>query len=439
MLTKLRTPLALSVVLPGICIMLAQTPVSGAVDEQQGKAASPTQGLLKEQNNTSAKVSLDSEEFEEPEEAANCLQIHGNLTSSNTGKASGLFRVETPQERVLVGSIEMSDGDATINSQVKFLTETALNNSSAMKDAQKAYDHFRTLKSKTTVKTKDTLQILTAYRGFASSKEAGDIILDESLKLNGLPASELALQKEIDNANGAVIEALMQVAMGLGLKDPDKQTDVVVKGFKTLAALVGEEKAQISVTEIAAWNKRLKLPDSVYKASPWSPSEQQEKAQLAYKAAQQRDPHIAKAVKKVHGYNKKSKLTMAASHVIEGGLGVACLVPSAIGPAAQVALTGFEMATGGSEENKLLKQIYLSKRIQSRNSLLKQKINLALQNYQLALLTQNPALLAFSESLIAEMSGEDTAKKLFGQTIAEFKEEQQSLKKAALESAGKSN
>lgn len=126
---------------------------------------------------------------------------------------------------------------------------------------------------------------------------------------------------------------------------------------------------------------------------------------------------MQKTVADIHKYNQHKKGTLAASHIVEGGLGIACLVPSAVGPAAQIALTGFEMVTGGSEENKVMRQVYLHKLLLSRTKVLESKAEMALQNYQLGILTRNPALIAFAESILAEMSGEAVAREALGTSI----------------------
>ncbi|MBX9689014.1 MAG: hypothetical protein K2X27_20060 [Candidatus Obscuribacterales bacterium] len=430
-------PKATSVLISGLLVSGLQLTKASANDLIASQSAATinaantskaVEGKSALDDKAAASVTEESE-FEEPEEAANWTAIHGNLNRSGQSKAAAMVRIEPGTSRLLEASIDISDGDPVINSQIKLLTDDALSKNSKMKDAKAAFERYSTVSSQSAAKSRDALNILIAYRGFASSKEAGDILLDEKLRLNGLPASELAMQKELDSTNSAVVENLMQIAMGLGLKDVNSQTEVVAGGFKNLSALVGAEAAQNSVDTLASWHKRLRMPEKVYKTSIWSPAEQQEKLRIIQEAALNRDPFISKVTGKMHKYNKKSKVSMAAGHVIEGGLGVACLVPSAIGPAAQIALTGFEMATGGSEENKLLKQIYLSKRLESRTLLIKEKAALALQNYQMGMMTKNPALLTFAESLVAQMAGDEVVRKVFGQTLADLKLE---LKSASL-------
>jgi hypothetical protein len=407
MLGQLASP-AIALESPGI--PAANTSVSAAT-----KAQAVSEGL----------------EFEEPDEPGIWTSFNGYLSKNGLqGKSNNLntMRLEPSSRNLLVGTVDASDGDPIINSQLSMLNKEALGRSSRMKDARDAYNHYNTVKSKAITKSKDALNILITYRGFCSSKEASDILLDEKLRLNGLPASELMLQKEIDSVDSTVVQSLFQIAMGLGLSDPERQLDVVSKSFKDLSVIVGDEAAQNAVSSLAGWKKRLRAPEEIYSSQIWSPAELKEKTALILDSAKKKDPFIAKTTKQLHRYNNKSKLVMASSSVIEGALGIACLTPTCVGTGAQIVLTGYEMANGGSEENKLVKQIYLSKRLDSRNTLLKSKAELALQHYQLGVLTRNLPLIALSESMISQMSNEEVAKKVLGKTLAEANEPAQNKK-----------
>jgi hypothetical protein len=119
----------------------------------------------------------------------------------------------------------------------------------------------------------------------------------------------------------------------------------------------------------------------------------------------------------VHKYNHKSKFAMVTSHIVETTLGAASLTPTFVGPAAKVALLSFVMATGGPESCKLTKELYLDKRLESRWKVVNEEAHLALDNYHIAVLTKNPVLLAFSESLVGEMSGVDTVPAILGTSV----------------------
>ena len=93
------------------------------------------------------------------------------------------------------------------------------------------------------------------------------------------------------------------------------------------------------------------------------------------------------------------------------------MTPTFVGPAAKTALVAFVMATGGPEQCKLLKELYLDKRLESRCKALNEEAHLAVDNYQLALLTKNPVLLGYSESLVGQMIGGHHVNEVFGTSL----------------------
>ncbi|MCC7529429.1 MAG: hypothetical protein IT342_12970 [Candidatus Melainabacteria bacterium] len=108
---------------------------------------------------------------------------------------------------------------------------------------------------------------------------------------------------------------------------------------------------------------------------------------------------------------------MVTSQVLQTGLGVAALTPSFIGPGAKVALLSYVMATGGPESCKLLKELYLDKRFESRCKVISEEAHMAIDNYQIAVMTRNPVLLACSESLLGQMIGEMGVKEIMGTAL----------------------
>lgn len=75
------------------------------------------------------------------------------------------------------------------------------------------------------------------------------------------------------------------------------------------------------------------------------------------------------------------------------------------------------MATGGPESCKLLKELYLDKRFESRCKVISEEAHMAIDNYQMALMTRNPVLLACSESLLGQMIGEMGVKEIMGTAL----------------------
>lgn len=403
------------------CASLVQLCSPALANELQSTALGAKPLLTSKPESVKVEPVLDIEiEEDEPEEPNAMGTGHGlfvekqYLQSKKIGKP---FTLTLEQNTVLVGSVTSADGDPLVNQQMNGLIKSALAKNERLKAAEKAYTHFNSAASKAAVKSKDAINIIVPYRGFASSSEAGDIIMDEKLKLQSLAAAELAKQKEQDETQMQVSNHLMEMAMALGTNDEAKQLKVLMRAHKKLVDLVGIDDAQEAVNKLSLWKRKLNTPEGIFERELWDPGEQSEKLEKLVQAAAKRDPVMNKIDKAVHKYNKKSKGAMLAGRVIEGTLGAACLVPSFVGPGAQIALTTFEMATGGSEENKLLKQIYLGKRRESRLNLLHRKAELALHNYQIGKASRNVVLMGIAESMIDEMAGQSTSHEVLGADI----------------------
>ena len=363
---------------------------------------------------------LELETDDDPEDAKVMISGHGiflGKTASTIKKSDKSFILSIEPGTVLEGSINNADGDPFLNQEILTLVKSALENNDRSRKAEKAFKRFNSTSSKTAAKSKDAINIIVPYRGFESSSEAGDIILEEKLALKSLAAAEWAKQKELDETQLTVASSMMEAAMGFGAKDETQQLKMLMRAHKKLSDLVGDDLAQNTVTKLAAWKKRIAEPKGIYEAELWAPAEQEEKIKALVESASKRDAVMLKIEKTVKKYNHKSKAAMAAGKIIEGGLGAACLVPSFVGPGAQVALTAYEMATGGSEENKLLRQIYLGKRRESRMRMLERKAQLALHNYEIGKASHNLVLMAVSESILDEMAGETVSGQVLGADI----------------------
>ena len=255
------------------------------------------------------------------------------------------------------------------------------------------------------------------YRGFGPSAEAGDIILGEKLKVKSRASAEFARQKNIDETHLKVTTCMFQVAMGIGMTDRQRGDEIVDAGMKSLKDLVGEEEAAKTAQMLADFKNNFEVPESMYEQKIWDVAQKQAKQNQIFQASIEEDPVVKEIKKRVHKYNHKSRLSMVTSQVLQTGLGVAALTPSFIGPGAKVALLTYVMATGGPESCKLLKELYLDKRFESRCKVISEEAHMAIDNYQIALMTRNPVLLACSESLLGQMIGEMGVKEIMGTAL----------------------
>jgi hypothetical protein len=72
------------------------------------------------------------------------------------------------------------------------------------------------------------------------------------------------------------------------------------------------------------------------------------------------------------------------------------------------------MSTGGTEDYKLLKELYLDKRLESRWKRLNQEATQSVNAYNNAIMTRNPVLLSLSESFITALGGEEASSRIIG-------------------------
>ncbi len=317
----------------------------------------------------------------------------------------------------LDGSIKLADEEGAVGKRIDELLDVALARDARQMVLDQAVSHFRTTGQKVIAETKDAVDYMIPYRGFGPSSEAGDIILDEKVKLKSRASAEYARQKHIDETHVKVVASMMQVAMGLGMSDQGRGFEISSSGMASLKEMVGEEEAQKTMQMLSAWSKELNIPESVYSQGPWDVQLKQEKLKGVMEEALDADPVVHEISKRLHKYNHRSKFARASAHVVETTLGAASLTPTFVGPAAKAALVAFIMATGGPEQCKLLKELYLDKRFESRWKVLNEEAHMALENYQVAALTRNPVLLACSEALLSEMTDPEKAVEVLGASV----------------------
>jgi hypothetical protein len=332
-------------------------------------------------------------------------------------EATGWDRSVGRGTRRLKGEVSVSEQITLIGQRIDRLVDAALDNDVKTKDLDKAVKHYRSLPSRALTQAKDATDFVVHYRGFAPSSEAGDIITGEKLKLKSRPAVEYARQKQIDEAHVKVVSSVMQVAMGLGMSDQSRGQQIVTRELRSLRDLVGELEADRTLLMLSAWSKQLAVPDSVFKQDVWDVSQRREKFTTVAKTALTSDPVVLEIQNRLHKYNHRSKFARASGHIVETTLGVMAQGPLLIGTAGMVGLVSFVMATGGPEQTKIMKELYLDRRLESRSKVVSEETHLALENYQLAVLTRNPVLLACSEALIDQMAGPETISQVFGSSV----------------------
>lgn len=351
----------------------------------------------------------------DPNKAVWSLPITGRLDGSVEMNVEQ--EPESKQTKSFDASVSALDAENAVSSRIDSLLESALARDPQSRVFTNAVAHYRTKTQRVIAETKDTVDYLIPYRGFGPSSEAGDIILGEQVKLKSRASAEYARQRHIDETHVKVVASMMQLAMGLGTSDKDKSAAIVAQGYSSMKDLVGQEETDRTMEMLNTWMKEVQVPDSVYNQGVWDVAKRQDQLKTVITTALEQDAVLHEITKRIHKYNQRSKFARASAHIVETSLGVAALTPTFVGPAAKAALTGFVMATGGPESCKLLKELYLDKRFESRWKVLNEEAHLALENYHIGILTKNPVLIATSESLIDQMAGDEIVRKVLGTTV----------------------
>jgi len=275
--------------------------------------------------------------------------------------------------------------------------------------------HYNKYIHRMVASSKDIAELATSCRGFEQSSEAADIILDEKLKLKSKAAVALAKQRQANQLHSKVVAALMQMTMGYGLKDATESEAAVKQGYDSLVNLVGEEKASSTQHVLADWCDRQKNFELSELKPVAGPLQMKSETEGIMERAVNNDVCISEIKTSLHKYNGRSNLARATAKVVNTGLSLAAFTPTFISPAAQVAWVAYIMTQGGPEESKLVKEVYLAKRFESRFQMLSDETNLALNSYNTAVYTHNAPLVAFSEFLVSRITAPGTMKEEISQ------------------------
>jgi hypothetical protein len=264
--------------------------------------------------------------------------------------------------------------------------------------------------------SRNFVHYLVNYRGVGPSSAGANALMEKEINTSSKLSTELKWEKAIDEKYVEIVNACAEAADALDREALGEGSDSVTEVTNTLTDLVGKEEAD---KLIAKFRKlRSEMPDSIKAQSPKSFGISTERSQInaLQEAVLKQDPILAEVAEKLGKYQVK-KGTEVVSGVVQGALGVAGLAPSFVGPAAQIVKTAFILSTGGSEENKLYKEVFLFKRLEVRSRTINHLATSSIRNYNIGTLTNRPFLAAYSKALMEQMTDQATiAKIISGET-----------------------
>jgi len=381
--------LAASVVI-GDCVLVDTRVYAASVESIQPTLAAISTKTVSNQSHRKKKIDNDhiKEKFEPrlPDESA----------------APQSRKVKVPLE----GSAKFIDVGTRFCENVRRFTKFALEQDPEYKKTARAADHYSTKTQRAIRFTKDAINYAYPYRGFSMSIEGSRVITDKRQKLDNLFIAELCKQRYWDEEYPKIMAKIMQIAMGLGMGKSEQADIEVQKGVTGLTDLVGEESALSTLAELTEWNDQLNIPETVFEQPPRDVDTTERIYANVLKTSADGDPLISEVFKRVKKFDH-GKLFNSAAGVVEANLSAVTVLSGnpAISVAAEGANTAFVMSTGGPEENKILQELYYGRRLEIRRKRISDETELALMNYEKALLTHNRPLLAMSEIILAALVG----------------------------------
>jgi hypothetical protein len=257
------------------------------------------------------------------------------------------------------------------------------------------------------LKGKSLANFVFDLRGFDWSKEGANAIADKNIDPKNEAAKEYLIRKKCDEQEIQKTALMMQMAMYMD-NDPKKANQALL----ALGKVIGTPQAEgiygaiklLQGEDLNIEDSRLELDFDQKRTAV---------GRILEKTANT-DFVLTDVSKRLSKYNHRSKFIQISAKVVYSGLGLATFTPTLVAPIAEAALLSFMMASGGPEQDKLLKEIYLGKIMQSRCNVLNEKAHMVVESMDMALLSKNKRLLATTKALIKDLTDDETATSMLG-------------------------
>ena len=321
----------------------------------------------------------------------------------------------------LHGYVSTTQSQDEIAGSIDEALSTAIQKSIEAQKSNKQVTKYNRLVQGAWKQTKAMVNYCLADRGFLPSIEGGQLMLDEHVKVHDKYSAEYAKQQWLDHMHDQVVGDIVELVTALGTDDPALRKQRIAATMDSLKSYTDNDVAKHIYDRLAAWSEKQAIQQatmSFNRDQQWSVKERQAKLSMIVNTVCKDDPIVSEVTNRVHRYSKHGKVATVSSQFVESTLSLVSLTPSFVGPAAQAALLVFFTATGGPEEDKLVSEMYLGKRFQSRRTSLSNQATMALDAYQLALATHNVPLMACSNALIRRLGGESLLSNLLSKPSA---------------------
>jgi hypothetical protein len=298
--------------------------------------------------------------------------------------------------------------DSELSNEMTELMRDAVQRTSNAEQLRQAMAKYSRGSEKGKFGAKDIgLNYLGLPRGMDASIEGAQLVLGQPESIRNLEAAECGWQLQNDQLHEQLCSVLLELAAGLGSHEPVSGRKKNAEALTKLQKLVGNEQAAKLAESIISWSQSIKVPAEVFRQRDLDFSTLRAKAEQVAEMAEHNDFTMIELKNKLHHFGDHTKTKRKTSKLVEGTVSAVTMFGPGFGTpiAAQSVGAMWGVSNGGSEESKLLKELYYGKQIESRARALRSEAELVLIAYQEAVREKNVPLLVCSEALLAQLVG----------------------------------
>jgi hypothetical protein len=300
------------------------------------------------------------------------------------------------------------DIDTEFSTLLQELVHAAVLRSANSSQMDLAVERYQTRLAKTRHGGKDlSLNYFGFPRGFDASREGAKLVLGEDQEIKSLEAAETFRQLRTDQLQESIAEALLELSSAVGDADLSTGKSSLQHALLMLNNLCGADLSSRAVEAVTRWSSCVDLSSRKSNSSAETLFEWKSKTQQASNLGEQHDLITIELKHKLEGLCDQTKNKQASGKLVEGTVSAITMLGPGFGVpiAAQAVGASWGCANGGSEESKLLRELYYYRQLESRRKLFTDEAQLALLSYERALSTNNTSLLVCSEALLSDIVG----------------------------------
>ena len=186
--------------------------------------------------------------------------------------------------------------------RVQDLMQAALDRESDSALLGKRSARYNKVWSRVWAGTRDIAELLTEYKGFEQSSEAGDVLLGEKFKLKSKSSADCVQQLKRDHIEKEILTGILQIAQGLGCPEESDRKRGTELGLNQLKKLVGDDEAHKTLETLTNCCATIKVDPSVFDQKPLNVLEIEQQSSNVFEKALASDQVIGEITHIVHKY-----------------------------------------------------------------------------------------------------------------------------------------